>query len=417
MDFGIFTHKNKRIYLDYAALAPLHPDIREQSFRYSKKGVFNHESLYNEGVSAAGVINSIEKNLWNMYSMHADEVIFTESGTLSNNLAIQGVIKYAKQSGISKPHVIISSIEHSSVLETVVAMVRQGEIDADYLEISHEGKFDEKLFKQILRPETVLVSCIYVNNETGLVLPVFAVEKIIRHYRKIHKTSYPYFHSDCAQAMYFDIDMRKFHADLITITGSKMFGGQGVSVLYVRRGVNILPIIYGGDGKKVWSGTKNMLALFGYNEVLVVWDTQKHIFQGRVKNIHVYVISELLLLQKEYPEIEIISNPCGEFQSPHIVNFGIKNSSGERSVILFDAKGICVSSKSACKSNDDGVSHVIESFYKNSGSDYKNLGVIRISFGFRTHKKEIDIFFIKLKEILKLYRLEQSMLYHPQLTH
>ncbi|MBI2099991.1 MAG: aminotransferase class V-fold PLP-dependent enzyme, partial [Candidatus Vogelbacteria bacterium] len=231
---------NKRVYLDAAA------------------GRGNPSSIHAEGVLAAAKLAEARRKVAGVLACQPDEIIFTSGGTESNNLAVFGV---------GKGHRVFSSIEHSSILQT--------DLRATFVPVDADGLVNLKDLKKALRPETVLVSIAYANNEIGTIQPIREIAKIIRHYRKANSSkltanSFPLFHTDACQApRYLDLNVARLGVDLMSLNGAKVGGPKGVGCLYVRRGIKLQPMLVGGGQERgLRAGTENVEGIIRFAKAL-----------------------------------------------------------------------------------------------------------------------------------------------------
>lgn len=239
------------IYLDHAAAAPLDPRVREAMEPFLNEEYGNPSSIHERGRRAKEAIENARKTVARILQCSPHEIVFTGSGTEANNLGIFGIARRYK-----KGHLITTAIEHHAVLRAMEALEKKG-CEVTYLEVDQYGLIDSKKIKAALRPETILVSVMYANNEIGTIEPIVEVGKVIRDYRKEKlkienwklkiQEKTPFFLVDACQAAgYLDINVEKLGVDLMALNGSKIYGPKGIACLYVRNGVELTPIIYGG---------------------------------------------------------------------------------------------------------------------------------------------------------------------------
>ena len=393
----------RRIYLDYASLTPIDPQVIREVNKYSSITYTNPSSLYFEGVSAKKALIQGRKIVADFINAHSDEIVFTSGGTEANNLALNGVIQSARANGIEKPHIIISSIEHSSIIETVNILEKQG-CEVTRLSVNHSGIVSLDELRKSIKANTVLVSIMTVNNEVGTIQPIREIAKIVRRARlKSDEPAggdsspdlseakrrenpvaprgrmnnvYPLFHTDSAQAaIYQDLNVEKLGVDLLTLDGSKAYGPRGIGCLYIRRNTPINPIIYGGGQEfGMRSGTENLPAIMGFAKALQIAKIQ--VLRFRIQELKDMMISGLKAI---YPNIVV--NGGGEV-SPHVLNVSIPGIDNEFFVLQLDAKGVACSTKSSCLRDED-ESYVLKAM----GIDSKIS--VRFSFGKWTKKREI----------------------------
>jgi cysteine desulfurase len=418
----------RNIYLDNAGATRMDCRVARKMALVGKRFFANPSAIHSEGVKARNIIEESRKKIAGLINAHSDEIIFTGSGTESVALAISGIIKnYELRIKNEKveykiPHIITSKIEHPAVLENCKMLEERGEAEVTYIGVDENGIIDFKELKESLKENTVLVSVMYANNEIGTVQPIEEIAKIIRHFRKMRKISQipgiweshipgiwetPFFHTDACQAMnyLFTENIEKLGVDMLSFNSSKIYGPKGVGVLYKKRGVEISPL-YGGGGQEfgLRSGTESVPLVVGLTEAFDIANKIKEKESIRLTEIRDYGIEKLLSLSKT-SGYEIILNGDKVNRLPNNINISISDISSELLVIELSARGIIVSEKSACKSNDDNNSYVVKAIRENAES--KILGLdnsLRISLGRQTKKKDIDILVRELSRILSKYK-------------
>ncbi len=387
--------KLQRIYLDHAAATPLDPRVFAAMEPFMTKEFGNGSALYREGVVAKNTILEARKKIAEILYAHPDEIIFTGSGTEGNNFAIQGVIKSAREKwGEKKPHVITSAIEHPSVLLVCKALERWG-VAVSYVGVDGNGiiKLDE--LKKALRKETVLVSVMYANNEIGTVEPIHEIAKIIRAWRKQNETPFPYFHTDaCQAANYLSLHVERLGVDLLTLNGSKIYGPKGMGALFVRRGVPLSPLMYGGgQERELRPGTENVAGIVGLTEALKIAEKIKEKESKRLTTLRNHFISSVL---NKIPGALLNGDPI--MRIPNNMNISIPGIESDYLIIELDAHGISASARSACKSMDEEGSHVIMALGR--GTIGTESGV-RFTLGRSTTKKDTDYVIGVLPQLVK----------------
>ena len=369
----------RRIYLDYASLTPIDPRVVKETGRYSVPAYANPSSLYMEGVAAKNAVATSRASVAEAIHAHGDEIVFTSGGTEANNLALCGVVQAARAGGISKPHVIISAIEHSSIMEMATALEGWG-CEVTRVPVDHSGVIDLTQFGQSLKDTTVLVSIMTVNNEVGSVQPIREIAKIIRTARTQTTSAYPLFHTDAAQAfLYHDLFVEKLGVDLLTLDGSKIYGPRGIGCLYVKRNTPIVPISYGGGQERgLRSGTENVSGIAGFAKAIQL------AIEGRIAETKRLSILRASFIEglKNIRESIIVNGTTGEAQSPHIVNVSIPGIDNEFFLFQLDARGIACSTKSSCL-RDEEESYVLRAMNVESRDS------LRFSFGRWTKKGDV----------------------------
>ncbi|MDD5165123.1 MAG: cysteine desulfurase family protein [Candidatus Pacebacteria bacterium] len=387
-----------RIYLDYASLTPIDPRVTREVKAYSSFSYANPSSLYKEGVNAKKALAEGRQKVADYLHAHADEIIFTSGGTEANALALEGVGRAAVRAGFVdpinsiKPHYIISSIEHSSIIETANMLEKHG-CEVTRLSVDQNGTISLDELKKSIKPNTVLVSIMMVNNEIGSIQPIKEIAKIVRDMRKSRGTDskYPLLHTDAAQALYEEINMQNLGVDLLTLDGSKVYGPRGIGALYVRRNTPIEAIILGGGQESgLRSGTENIPGIMGFAKALELKQKERgkegKSESERVAKLRTYFIDEIKKVRSDIKVNGDLSN-----SAPHIVNISIPGIDNEFLLFKLDAKGIACSTKSSCLRDED-ESYVLKSIGANSATS------LRFSFGRWTT-------FGDIKRAIKIIRL------------
>ena len=379
----------KRIYLDHAAGTPVGALTQKVITEISKKFFGNPSAIHKEGKDARAVLEGARAEIALAISARPDEIVFTSGATEANNLAITGVVRAG---GIAKPRIIVSSIEHASILE-LVKVFELGGMQIDYAPVDSKGMVNPRDVRKLITPETVLVSIMYANNEIGTIEPIADIAKEIRHARKMNNSVFPLFHTDGAQAgNYLDINVARLGVDLMTLSSGKTYGPRGISALFVKRGVKLTPQMYGGDhehGRR--PGTEAVALAIGFATALEEAQKMREKEAKRVKKLRDALAEKIL---KDVPGVVI--NGDLENSLPNILNLSLEGVESEALILYLDAVGVALSGKSACRSSDSSASHVIMALDK---QNEENTGSIRFSLGRET--KSADIVYVA-KEFLRI---------------
>lgn len=407
----MFLKKQKRIYLDYASYTPRD----EKLFSANKIRVSGNASAYHkEGVETKSHLETSREKVSNLIGCHPDEIVFTNGGTEGDNLAILGVvesyennIRNGKKEYI-KPNIIVSSIEHSAVIEAAKYLEANGRADVSYIPVGKNGIIDLDIFKELLKENTILVSLMYVNNEIGTIQPIQEVAKIIRDFKKNidRNIKYPLLLVDACQAPnYLPINVEKLHPDLLVLNGAKIYAGSGAGALFVRRGTPIQSIMHGGSQEQgLRPGTENVQAV---HDFAIALDFSANKIEKESKRLEILRQDFLSGLQEVVDSFKIESVLLGDLDNsiPGIVNIAFPKFSSELLVIELDAKGIAVSSKSACKSDSGEESHVVKALGLGLPSE---AGSVRFSFGRWTTKSDTHKTLEALRKIFLKYKKTAS---------
>ena len=376
----------KRVYLDYASSAPIDRRVARVMEDASRIAWHNPSSLYKESVEASRLLEQSRLQVGRYFGVHSDEVIFTGSGTESDNLALRGAVNAFRIAYPEcTPHLVVSAIEHSAVLETARMLEQEG-CTVTYLTVSSEGVVDPVELKSALTECTVLVSVMYANNEIGVVQPIAEIAKAIRHFKKHHdhKEGFPLFHTDAVQAVqYLPCAVEKLGVDLLTANGSKIYGPRGIGILIKRRHVALTPILSGGNQEfGLRPGTESLDRVRGIAQALELCAQVKEREVDRLTVIRDYAFERI---ESVFPDV--IINGDRIHRLPNNINISFPGYDSEFLVLELDAHGISVSSKSACKSTDTHPSYVLHALRPTHNEQE---GSLRISLGRNTKKSDID---------------------------
>ncbi len=416
--------KKSTVYLDYASATPIDEKVLKLISSYEKDFFANATSLYKSGVKARNIIEQARETISKGLNAHNDEIVFTGSSTESSAMVILGVVNnfQLNKKGLI-PHLITTEIEHPAVLKNFELLEKRGLAEVTYIKIDKSGIVNVKDIKDSIKSNTALVSVMYANNEIGTIQPIREIAKAIRYYKKTKKlpipglgTSfkpgmgslelYPLFHTDATQAMnYLDTsNVEKLGVDMLSFNGSKIYGPKGVGVLYKKRNVKLSPIYSGGEQEfGLRSGTENMSSIAGLALAFGITNKIKDKEVKRLTQLRDYAISKLFALSKEPFLIKL--NGDQKQRLPNNINISISLISSELVVLELDAKGVEVSSKSACKSDEEGESYVIDALRVAQG-DLLSVGEgsIRVTLGRGTKKSDLDRFINVLSDIFEKYR-------------
>ena len=387
--------RKKSIYLDYASGTPLDREVFLSMKPYFKKKFHNPGALYKEGIVAQKAIEISREHVSDALGSHKQEIFFVDGGTEANNLALIGTIRaWQKQFPEKVAHIITSEIEHVSVIQTCKFLEKEGVL-VDYLKVNEQGSIFIQDLKQSITENTVIISIAYVNGEIGVIQDLRGIMKTIRYIRKKNKNVYPYMHTDAVQAVNYisTIGVCQLGIDLMTISGSKIYGPKKIAVLFIKKGTLICSVTYGGNQEYgIRSGTENVPYIVGMASSLV-----KSRNLQKTENARLGILREYMFRQLHHCFDDLIINAEVGECVPNIVNISFKNLSHEEIVLRLDAKGVMCSVKSACKSGEDGDSHVIRAIR----ADGENTGSVRFSFGRLTQRRDIDYVITTLKNIFE----------------
>jgi cysteine desulfurase len=387
---------HKTIYLDHASATPLDPAVFQAMKPFLQKSYANPSALYKLGTEAKQAIEGARKTVASFLSTTDDTIIFTRGGTHSINIALLGAVR--RHAHVGK-HIITSTIEHHAVLNVMRQLESEG-FDITYLPVDEYGFVTAQQVKNAIRPDTILISIMCANNEIGTIEPIADIGKVLLQYRKKNKTQYPYFHTDaCQGAGSLDMSVEKLHVDLLSFNGSKIYGPKGVGVLYKRRGVELEPIQFGGGQEFGLSpGTEDVAGIVGLGKAVAICTEQFSKNNRQISDLRVYLWKAT---QESIEHVVLNGPPLHESRLPNNLNISFLGAESESVILYLDAKGICVSSGSACTTDSDELSHVLEA----CGYDKKRMiSSIRFSLGRSTTKKDIDYVLKVLPGIIEKVR-------------
>ncbi len=381
------------MYLDYASGAPISRGALLEYVRASKEYPGNPSGLNIESITAQKALENARGLVARLIGARPTEIIFTSSGTESNSLAVIGVLNAFQKTDQAIPHMITSAIEHPSVRETMRQLKKEGKIELSEISVDINGIIDLVEFKKELRTETILVSVMYANNEIGTIQPIAEIAKIIRHYKKqeprtynLEPRTYPLFHTDAAQAMnYIEMNMAKQGIDLLSCNSSKIYGPKGVGMLYTRTGTPISGIMHGGGQERgIRPGTEPVALICSFAYALDDSLKKLKIETDRLTAIRDQGIEIL----EKISQISI--NGDRSQRLPNNISFSVDGISGEQLALELDAKGIAVSTRSACKTTDEEDSYVLDAIFKNTNDSARLFGAVRLTMGRDTQFSDIE---------------------------
>lgn len=377
-------------YLDNSATTKCAGEVVDTVVRAMREDYGNPSSKHMKGVEAENYVREAAKIIAGTLKCQEKEILFTSGGTESNNIAILGAAMANKRRG---NHVIVSSVEHSSVKEPFNYLEEQG-FRVTYLPVDEAGVVSVTALKEALDEETILVSVMYVNNEIGTIEPVEEVGRIVKEYRKDI-----IYHVDAIQAYgKMKIYPKKLNIDLLSVSGHKIHAPKGTGFLYMKEKTKIKPILFGGGQQKgMRSGTENVPGIAGLGVAAgLIYTTDFEEKVAKMYELRQYFIGRL----QNLPEV-LINGKQGTDSAPHIVSASFAGIRAEVLLHSLEEKNIYVSSGSACSSNKPGLSSTLVAI----GLDKKLLdSTLRFSFCFETTKEELDYTLEALAELLPVLR-------------
>lgn len=366
----------ERIYYDHAASTPMHPDVAAVMLDALTRTVGNASSTHGFGREARSMINRARDVIAAGIGCLPAELVFTGGGTESDNLALIGAARAARKRG--KQHIITAATEHHAVLHACEALEREG-FRVTVLPVNERGTVAVADVSAAIAEDTTLISLMFVNNETGTIQPIAEVGELARSHRVL-------FHVDAVQALGFvPIDLKTLPVDLMSFSGHKINGPQGVGALFVRKGTPIEAVLHGGSQeRKRRPGTENVAGIVGFAaafERYVTMAAERKPFLDELRYTWVERLRAML------GEDRIVVNGDPERHAPHIVNISFLGISSETMLMNLDLAGIAASGGSACTAGALEPSHVLQAM---GVSPERLASAVRFSFGLGNTMEELE---------------------------
>ncbi len=379
---------SKKLYLDNAATTRVKKEVIEEMRQYFDEYYGNpSSSLYELGRKSKEAIENARKQVADFLNADEKELYFTAGGSESDNWAVKGVAFANKNKG---NHIITTKIEHHAILHTCEYLEKFG-FETTYLDVDKYGMIDLEKLKEAIRPETILISIMYANNEIGTIQPIEQIGEIAQEHGII-------FHTDAVQALgSVKIDVKKQHIDLLSMSAHKIGGPKGVGGMFIRKGVKIDNFIHGGGqerGRR--AGTEGVQSIVGFGKAVEIAerDFDKHI--ANLTKLRDRLIDGIKLNISE-----VVLNGHPTMRLPNNVNFSYKYVEGESILLLLDMEGISASSGSACTSGSLDPSHVLLATGLDHGTAH---GSIRFSISEEITEEDIDYTVETMKNIISRLR-------------
>lgn len=378
------------LYLDYAATTPPYDEVIEAMAEVMKKHYGNPSSLHRLGVEAEQLVRQARAVIAKGLQCRPEEIIFTSGGTESNNLAIQGAVRRFRHRG---NHIITSTVEHASVYEVFQAMERQG-CRVTYLSVDATGavKLDE--LEEVLGEDTILVSIMAVNNETGRIQPIQQIGDMLSRLK-----SKAVFHVDAVQAVgKLPIHPGLRRIDLLSCSAHKLHGPKGIGFLYCRQALELEPLLWGGGQESgVRSGTENVPSIVGMAKAYRIASEAQERFYEHTARLRERILQGI----NEIPELLVNSSAQPNDMAPHIVHVSFPGMKSEVIVHALEQHGIYVATGSACSSGASEPSRVLKAM---GCDDARAASGLRISFSLNQSLDDAEHFCRILKQVVDQYK-------------
>lgn len=389
------------IYLDNAATTKIDPDVLREMMLYLTEQYGNAGTLYELGRNAAEAVRKARGQVAKLFSCPSENIVFTSGGSEGNNIVLKGVAAKLKEAG--KTHIVVSAIEHDSVLRAAESLTKDG-FYITYVRPDTEGCVTAEAVESAITPATGIVSVMFANNEIGSVSDVQAIGKLCGENGIL-------FHCDCVQAAgQYDLDVEKNRIDFATMSSHKIHGPKGIGALYVRDKSTITPLIHGGHEQEfgLRGGTENVANIVGLGKACEI----------ATKNLSEHMLKVSMLKQDfvnalagAMPERNLTANgitPNGyTFLNPgKVLSIRIDNVYGESLILAMDRLGVCISAGSACRSLEAEPSHVLKAI---GLSDTQARNTVRISFSRFNTKEEVEQAAVIMANCIQTLRSLQEM--------
>lgn len=376
-----------KYYFDNAATTPVREEVLQEILPYFREYYGNASSIYSIAKESKKALEAARAKVAAAIGATPDEIYFTAGGSESDNMALRGVVNASKK---EKKHIITTKIEHHAILHTAEFLETKG-VDVTYLNVDECGKISLEELENAIRPETVLISVMFANNEIGTIQPIAEIGEIAKKHGVL-------FHTDAVQAVgHVPIDVEKLQVDLLSMSGHKLGAPKGIGAIYIRKGTRISPLIFGGaQEKKLRAGTENIAGIVGLGKaaelaVAEMEETTKKLTALRDKLIHGILES--------IPDSRLNGHPTDRL--PGNCNISFSYIEGESLLLLLDVLGIAASSGSACTSGSLDPSHVLMAI----GLPHEIAhGSLRLTIDRENTEEQVDFILEKLPGLVQRLR-------------
>ncbi len=376
-----------KIYFDHSATTPVHPDVAEEMFRYVT-GIFgNPSSIHSFGREAKKAVETARNKVAESIGARTEEIVFTSGGTESDHMAIKGAVYANRKKG---NHIITSAVEHHAVLDTCKALEKEG-FELTVLPVDGYGMVSPQDAAKAIKDNTTLITVMHANNEVGTIQPISEIGEIARERGVL-------FHTDAVQSMgKIPVNVSELKADLLSVSGHKIYAPKGVGALYIRRGISWRPYNFGGgQERKHRPGTENVpgIAALGKAAELAAKDMEEE--SARLTILRDKLIKGIF---KKIDHVQLAGHPS--MRLPNNVNFIFEFIDGGSMLLNLDMKGVAASSGSACTSGSVNASHVLLAM----GIPHQIAhGSLRLTLGRSNTEKDVDEFINIMPQIIERLR-------------
>ena len=375
---------NQNIYLDNNATTKCDEEVLNAMLPYLKNQYGNPSSTYSFGKEVKEEINRARRNVAKLLNAKENEILFTSCASESNATAIMNAVRNYPE----KKHIITTSVEHASIMETMKYLETLG-YNITYLSVDNLGKINLKELEKTITEDTCLITIMMANNEIGNIYPIKEIGQIAKEHNVL-------FHSDAVQTVgKVEIDVKELGVDTLSLSGHKINTPKGIGVLYIKNGISFTPLIFGHQEKNRRGGTENVAYIIGLGKAVELILNDNYKLNNKSRELRDYMEKEI----KNNIDDVIIYGDL-ENRLPNASSIAFKGVNAEELLLMLESFNIFVSTGSACNSKIAEPSHVLTA----CNADLENYSPIRVSLGKDNTKEEIDIFIKRLEIIINMIR-------------
>lgn len=371
-------------YFDHAATTKIKKEVLDEMMPFLDKEYGNPSSVHIKGKNAKEVVEEARKKVGESINAEPSEIYFTSGGSESDNTAIKCFARANKKKG---NHIITTKIEHKAILESCKELEEEG-FEISYIGVDKNGIIDIEELKETIKENTILISVMFANNEIGTIQPIKEIGKIAHEHEIV-------FHTDAVQAIgNLKIDVNELNIDMLSMSAHKFYGPKGVGCLYIRKNTKMNSLISGGGQEKnLRAGTENVAGIVGMGKAIELATENLEEYNKKLYNLSRTFLNEM---DKNNVKFKLNGHPLKRLRGN--VNITIKNIDAESILLLLSEKGYCVSTASACSSNNKSFSHVLKAI---GLTDKETESTIRITFGDENTIKDATMLASTIKDLIE----------------
>nr|WP_285874562.1 cysteine desulfurase family protein [Halalkalibacter oceani] len=382
------------VYVDHAATSPLHPEVLDAMLPYLQTNYGNPSSIHQRGRQARQGLDQARAQIAAALAVKEQTLVFTSGGTEADNMAIIG---YALEHAEKGKHIITSQIEHHAVLHACKELEARG-FDVTYVKVDEYGQVNPKDIEAALRDDTILVTIMYGNNEVGTVQPITEIGELLKEHQAV-------FHTDAVQACgALEVKIAELPVDMLSISAHKLNGPKGIGLLYIKNGLTLRPLLYGGEQeRKRRAGTENVASIVGFAKALQLSNASINERRDKYQRF-----THTLLDTWTEKQVDFYVNGHQTERLPHIVNVSFRGVNLESLLMNLDMAGIFASSGSACTAGSVEPSHVLVAMFGESSE--RSQAAVRFSFGFDNTEDQIKYVAEETAKIVNRLKQQQEFI-------